>query len=117
MFRGLQDLTENQPGAFQVNRKIRRQLARCERVIAARLNEVKGGRAPSGPGPEFRGCARRYELSDRVHAIPYGGLPVLHEFVLLSSGLADGLPRGLGDAHQDGGTRRAISSMAARPDA
>ena len=77
-----------------MNPKIRRQLRRGEREIARRLDKVKGGRAPAGPGPEFSGRARRYEVSDRVRAIPYGGLPVLHEFVR-GIGLVDRIDREL----------------------
>ncbi|MBK6515597.1 MAG: transposase [Polyangiaceae bacterium] len=38
-----------------------------------------GGRAPRGAGPEFAPGAARYDVSDRVQAIPYGGLGAVHQ--------------------------------------
>jgi hypothetical protein len=38
-----------------------------------------GGRAPRGAGPEFAPGAARYDVSDRVRAIPYGGLGAVHQ--------------------------------------
>jgi len=64
-----------------VNQILRRQLARGERQIARRLKKVEGGRPARGKGPEFRGRHRRYEVADRTRAIPYGGLPLVHELV------------------------------------
>ncbi len=38
-----------------------------------------GGRAPRGAVPEFAPGAARYDVSDRVQAIPYGGLGAVHQ--------------------------------------
>lgn len=64
-----------------MNQTLRRQLARGERQIARRLEKVEGGRPARAKGPEFSGRGRRYEVAERTRAIPYGGLPLLHELV------------------------------------
>jgi hypothetical protein len=45
-----------------------------------------GGRAPRGAGPEFAPGAARYDVSDRVQAIPYGGLGAVHQLARDSFG-------------------------------
>jgi len=56
-------------------------MKRGERAIARRLDKARGGQKPRGSGPEFSGRSRRYELSGRTQAIPYGGIPVIHELL------------------------------------
>jgi hypothetical protein len=78
---GLENLNTNTREPFQMNRSIRRQMKRDEARIARRLQKAEGGQKARDEGPEFSGRGRRYELSDRTRAIPYGGLPVIHELV------------------------------------
>lgn len=60
--------------------KDRRDWERREaKKIARRLKPTEGGRAPRGAGPEFAARTIRYEASDRVRAIPYGGLGAIHQ--------------------------------------
>jgi len=56
-------------------------MKRGERAIARRLEKAKGGQEPRGGGPEFSGGGRRYEFAGRTRAIPYGGIPVIHELL------------------------------------
>lgn len=70
-------------------------MARDERQIDRRLEEAEGGREAREDGPEFSGRTRRYEVADRTRAIPYGGLPVIHELVR-ELGLVDKLDEMLG---------------------
>ena len=66
------------PEAFQV--KDRRKWERREaRKIARRLKPAEGGCDPRGPGPELAACTIRYETSDRVRAIPCGGIGAIHQ--------------------------------------
>lgn len=64
-----------------MNRILRRLLARSERKITRRLEAAKGGQEAREAGPEFSARTRRYEIAERTHAIPYGGVPVLHQLV------------------------------------
>ncbi|WP_437994682.1 IS1380 family transposase [Sorangium sp. So ce145] len=60
--------------------KDRRSWVRSEaRKIARRLKPAQGGRDPRGTGPELAARTIRYEASDRVHAIPCGGIGALHQ--------------------------------------
>lgn len=60
--------------------KDRRNWERSEaRKIARRLKPAEGGCEPRGPGPEFAARTIRYETSDRVRAIPCGGLGAIHQ--------------------------------------
>jgi hypothetical protein len=78
VFVELLKLDTKHPEAFQV--KDRRNWAESEaRKIARRLKPVEGGREPRGTGPEFAARTIRYEASDRVHAIPCGGLGAIHQ--------------------------------------
>ena len=66
------------PEAFQV--KDRRSWVRSEaKKIARRLKPAEGGRDPRGSGPEFAARTLRYEVSDRMHAIPCGGIGAIHQ--------------------------------------
>lgn len=49
------------------------------RTIARRLKPAEGGRDPHGTGPEFAARTIRYETSDRVRAIPCGGIGAIHQ--------------------------------------
>lgn len=57
-----------------MNGTIRRQLARRQRHIASRLEEAEGGQAPRRGGPEFTVEGLKYEMAERISAIPYGGI-------------------------------------------
>ena len=64
-----------------MNRRLRRWHRRKQQKIEARLASHRGGCEPRGDGarPEFR-CGRvRYDCADRVQAIPYGGIGVMHD--------------------------------------
>ncbi len=73
----------------RARRKARKINRRKERVgrwlrskagkIARRLKPVEGGRAPRGNGPEFAAKTIRYETSDRVDAIPCGGIGAIQQ--------------------------------------
>ncbi len=78
-----------------MNRTIRRQLARGERQIIRRLKQAEGGQTSGGNGPEFGSRTRQYEIADRTQAIPYGGLPLIHELVR-KIGLVDKIDAQLG---------------------
>lgn len=78
MFVELLRLDVDHPEAFQV--KDRRHWCRKEaRKIARRLEGARGGCDPSLTGPEFAARTIRYETSDRVHAIPCGGIGVIQQ--------------------------------------
>jgi hypothetical protein len=71
-------LNKEHPEAFQVND--RRSWERSEAgKIARRLKPAEGGRHPRGTGPEFSARTIRYEASDRVRAIPCGGIGAIHQ--------------------------------------
>ena len=56
---------------------------------------MEGGREPrSGGGPELAARGMRYEVSERVHATPHGGLGALHSLAW-KVGLVSQLNRGL----------------------
>ena len=57
----------------------RKWLRNKARKTARRLKRVEGGRSPRGRGPEFAARKIRYETSDRVDAIPYGGIGAIHQ--------------------------------------
>jgi hypothetical protein len=59
---------------------IRRYWARGKRRIARRLEVAKGGMTARERGTEFR-SRTRLGVSERIDAVPYGGLAVLHELV------------------------------------
>lgn len=82
-----------------MNHTLRRRLAQRERRKAARLKQAEGGREARPKGPEFVGRHRHYEFADRTRAIPYGGLPMLHELVR-KLGLVDTLDEQLGILRQ-----------------
>jgi hypothetical protein len=60
------------------------------RKIARRLKPVEGGREPLGSGPEFAARTMRYEVADRVRAIPCGGIGAIHRLAR-EVGLVDAL--------------------------
>lgn len=61
---------------------LRRQLDRGKRRIHERLAPFVGGTEPRRDGqPEFSGPRPTYEIADRVQAVPYGGLPAVHQLV------------------------------------
>ena len=66
-----------------MNRRLHRWLQGQEKKIARRLARAQGGRKPRGDGraPEFRSGRVHYEVSERVQAMPYGGLGVVHDWV------------------------------------
>jgi hypothetical protein len=65
-----------------VKTTVRHQLEREKRRIDARLAPLMGGKEPKKPGsPEFNAPRAKYEVSERVRAVPYGGLPAMHDLV------------------------------------
>ncbi len=75
MFLGLQSQPRTARETFQVNRTLRRQLARRQRQLARRLKHAEGGQvARGGVGTEFSAQGIKYEMSGRTSAIPYGGI-------------------------------------------
>jgi hypothetical protein len=65
-----------------VKRKIRRQLERGKRKILRRLMPFMGGTEPRAEGkPEFTGPRPTYEMAERVEAMPYGGIGIVHDLV------------------------------------
>lgn len=56
-------------------------LRRKAKKAARRLRVAKGGQAPRKGGRELAPGAIRYETSDRVQAIPCGGIGVVHSLV------------------------------------
>ena len=62
--------------------KIRRRLERGKRKILRRLKPFIGGAEPKSEGqPEFGGPRPTYEMAERVEAIPYGGIGLVHDLV------------------------------------
>jgi hypothetical protein len=65
-----------------VKASVGRQLEREKRKIAARLAPLIGGKEPKTPGaPEFNAPQATYEMSERVRAVPCGGLAAMHDLV------------------------------------
>jgi hypothetical protein len=65
-----------------VKASVGRQLEREKRKIGARLAPLMGGKEPKTPGaPEFNAPRARYEISDRIRAVPCGGLAAMHDLV------------------------------------
>ena len=59
-----------------------RQLEREKRKIEARLAPLVGGKEPKAPGaPEFNAPQAKYEMGERVRAVPCGGLAAMHDLV------------------------------------
>lgn len=79
-----------------MNRRLRRWHGREQAKIARRLERAQGGQEPRGDGrrPEFRGATVRYEGADRVRAMPYGGLGMMHDLAR-QVGLVAALDAGL----------------------
>lgn len=62
--------------------KIRRSLATGKRKISKRLELLLGGTEPrEEEKPEFSQARPIYEIAERTHAIPCGGIGVIHELV------------------------------------
>jgi len=65
-----------------VKRSIRRRLDREKLEIIARLAPLIGGKEPKQPGkPEFNAPRAKYEIAERVRAVPCGGLAAIHDLV------------------------------------
>ena len=64
-----------------MKRKTINQLESKKQDIARRLKEAEGGMKPRGDGPEFSAPRAHYEISDRVHAISFGGIGAVHNLV------------------------------------
>ena len=60
------------------------------RKIGRRLKAAEGGRAPRGSGPELGSRTTRYEVAERVRAIPCGGIGAMHRLAQ-KVGLVDAL--------------------------
>jgi hypothetical protein len=59
-----------------VKTKLRRQLAASKRKIDRRLDKTK---FPKKPGPVLAGGNLRYEISERIHGLGYGGVSLFHK--------------------------------------
>lgn len=65
-----------------MKRKVRRQLDRGKQKILRKLEPFVGGTEPRREGqPEFGGPRPIYEMAERVEAIPYGGVGLVHDLV------------------------------------
>lgn len=64
-----------------MKRTILERLRGEKRKIERRLKRAEGGMPPRGEGPEFTDEWAHYEFSDRTHAIPHGGIGVIHNLV------------------------------------
>ena len=65
-----------------MKRSIRRRLDRAKRKILSRLEPLVGGTEPRESGqPELRASGITYELAERSHAIPYGGIGAIMKLV------------------------------------
>jgi hypothetical protein len=74
-----------------VNQSVRRWLRTEQRKIERRLSEVEGGREPrAAGGPELSARTVHYEVAERAHAIPYGGLGAVQQLAW-KVGLVDAL--------------------------
>ena len=65
--------------AFQVNQAVSRRLAKRKGRIASRLRRAR--RRVDGGWPDLPAGKVSYEISDRVRAVPHGGLGVVHQLV------------------------------------
>ena len=73
-----------------------RQLGREKRKIVARLAPLMGGKEPKKPGaPEFNAPRAKYEIAERIRAVPCGGLPAMHDLVR-GVGLPESIDKELG---------------------
>jgi hypothetical protein len=63
-----------------MKRKIRRYSARGKRRIARRLEAAKGGMKARDTGTEFQ-SRTRFDVAERIDAVPYGGLAAIHQLV------------------------------------
>jgi hypothetical protein len=90
----LLDLAEHPrtPREFRVNLKLRQQLRARKRKIQRRLDKTK---FPKKPGPVLAGANLRYEISDRVHGLSYGGISLFQQLAR-DIGLVDALNARLG---------------------
>lgn len=77
-----------------MNENVQRQLRSEQRRIERRLQRVEGGRDPRDTGIELSASTIHYEVSERVRAIPCGGIGAVH---MLASrvGLIDALDSSL----------------------
>jgi hypothetical protein len=74
---------------FQVKTSIVCQLEGEKRKILARLAPLIGGKEPKEPGcAEFSAPRAKYEVAQRIRAVPCGGLAAIHDLVR-NVGLAD----------------------------
>jgi hypothetical protein len=65
-----------------VKANVGRQLEREKRKIEARLAPLVGGKEAKVPGaPEFNAPQAKYEMGERVRAVPCGGLAAMHDLV------------------------------------
>jgi len=65
-----------------VKPKLRRLFEQGKRKIIGRLAPLIGGTEPKQEGrPEFNGPRPSYELSERIRAIPCGGIGAVHQMV------------------------------------
>ena len=76
---------------FRVKTKLRRQLAARKRKIQRRLDKTK---FPKKSGPVLAGGNLRYEISDRVHGLGYGGISLFHKLAR-DIGLIDAIDKRL----------------------
>ena len=84
----MEDRNEHPSKAFQVKRKIARQLQKGQRRIRRRLARAKARRDVGRPVlPQSRVT---YELAERTGAMPHGGLAAVHE-VVVRTGLIERL--------------------------
>lgn len=84
----LQPTTPGVP--FQVKKTLATWVSRGKKKIAARLRALHGGARPRFERPEFATDRPRYEASQRVEAIPCGGIGVMHQLAH-----SVGLPRAI----------------------
>ena len=71
--------------------KLRQQLHAGKRKIERRLDKTK---FPKGFGPVLRGGNLRYEISDRIHGLGHGGIPLFHQLAK-NIGLVDAIDKRL----------------------
>ena len=76
---------------FRVKTKLRRQLAASKRKIQRRLDKTK---FPKKAGPVLAGGNLRYEISERIHGLGYGGISLFHKLAR-DIGLIDAIDKRL----------------------